>query len=64
VHVPREAIVRRLRDHGRHEDADRAELELPDRLHTAQDVEFFERWGLDPSGFEGETFRDRAPPDD
>jgi hypothetical protein len=64
VHVGKETILRRLREHGRHEDALRAERELPDRLHTARDVELFERWGLDPSGFEGETFRDRPSRDE
>jgi hypothetical protein len=61
VHIEKATIVRHLREHGRHEDAIRADRELPDRIHTAQDVELFERFGLDPTGFEEETFRDRPP---
>jgi hypothetical protein len=61
VHIEKATIVRHLRELGRHEDAIRADRELPDRIHTAQDVELFERFGLDPTGFEGETFRDRPP---
>jgi hypothetical protein len=61
VHIEKAMIVRHLRELGRHEDAIRADRELPDRIHTAQDVELFERFGLDPSGFEGETFGDRPP---
>jgi hypothetical protein len=61
VHIEKATIVRHLRELGRHEDAILADRELPDRIHTAQDVELFERFGLDPTGFEGETFRDRPP---
>jgi hypothetical protein len=61
VHIDKATIVRHLREHSRHEDAIRADRELPDRVHTVQDVELFERFGLDPTGFEGETFRDRPP---
>jgi hypothetical protein len=61
VHIEKATIVRHLRGLGRHEDAIRADRELPDRIHTVQDVELFERFGLDPTGFEGETFRDRPP---
>ena len=63
VHIEKATIVRHLREHGRHEDAIRADRELPDRIHTTQDVELLERFGLDPTGFEGETFRDRPPKD-
>ena len=63
MHVDKATIVRHLRAHGRHSDAIHADRALPDRIHTTQDVEFFERWGLDPSEIEGETFRDRPPRD-
>jgi hypothetical protein len=62
VHVDKATILRHLREHGRHEDAIRADRELADRIHTVHDVEIFERLGLDPTDFEGETFRDRPPP--
>ena len=42
VHIEKATIVRHLREHGRHEDAIRADRELPDRIHTTQDVELFE----------------------
>ena len=61
VHIEKATIIRHLQEHGRHQDAIRADRELPDRIHTVQDVELFERFGLDPTGFEGETFRDRPP---
>ena len=64
MHVPRATIVGHLRKLDRHADAIEADRTLPDRIHTEQDVELFERWGLDPSDIEGETFRDRPPPDD
>jgi hypothetical protein len=64
VHVDKATIVSHLRERGRHEDAINADRELPDRVHTVQDVEIFERFGLDPSAFEGETFRDQPPRDD
>ena len=63
MHIEKATIVRHLRGLGRHEDAIRADRELPDRIHTVQDVELFERFGLDPSGFERETFRDLPPKD-
>jgi hypothetical protein len=34
---------------------------FPTAFIRAQDVELFERFGLDPTGFEEETFRDRPP---
>jgi hypothetical protein len=63
MHLPRAAIVRHLRERGRDEDAIRAERDLPERIHTVQDVELLERWGIDPSAIEGETFRDLPPRD-
>jgi hypothetical protein len=63
MHIEKETIVQHLRKHGRHEDAIRADRELPDRIHRMQDVELLERWGIDPEDIEGETFRDRPPPD-
>jgi hypothetical protein len=63
MHIEKETILQHLRKHGRHEDAIRADRELPDRIHRTQDVELLERWGIDPEDIEGETFRDRSPPD-
>ncbi len=63
MHIEKATIIRHLRARGHHRDAIRADRALPDRIHTAQDVEFFERWGLDPSEIEKETFRDRPPRD-
>jgi hypothetical protein len=36
---------------------------FPTAFIRLKNVELFERFGLDPSGFEGETFRDRPPKD-
>ncbi|HEY7196019.1 MAG TPA: hypothetical protein VH306_02405 [Gaiellaceae bacterium] len=63
-HLSRDAIVRWLHDHGRHEDAVRADRELPERLQEARDVELLGRFGIDPADLEGETFRDVPPRDD
>lgn len=62
VHIDKASIVRHLREHGRHEDAIRADRELPDRLHAVQDVEILRQLGLDAGSIE-DVLRDSRPRD-
>ena len=57
MHIDKEAIVRHLHRHGRHDDAVRADSELPDRVHSVQDAELLQQWGIDPEGID-EILRD------
>jgi hypothetical protein len=57
------AIVEHLHRLGRHDDAVRADIELDNRLYTAQESALLERFGIDPSDVGDETYRTRPPPD-
>jgi hypothetical protein len=52
MHIEKDAIVRHLHRHGRHDDAVRADSELPDRVHSVQDAELLQQWGIDPEGID------------
>jgi hypothetical protein len=62
VHIDKASIVRHLREHGRHEDAIRADRELPERIHAVQDVEMLRQFGLDSSSIE-DVLGDSRPRD-
>jgi hypothetical protein len=62
VHIDKGSILRHLREHGRHEDAIRADRELPDRIHAVQDVEMLRQFGLDPGSID-DLLRDTRPRD-
>jgi hypothetical protein len=62
VHIDKASIVRHLREHGRHEEAIRADRELPDRIHAVQDVEMLRQFGLDAGSID-DVLRDTRPRD-
>jgi hypothetical protein len=62
LHIDKASIVRHLREHGRHEDAIRADRELPERIHAVQDVEMLRQFGLDSGSIE-DVLGDSRPRD-
>ena len=62
VQIDKASIVRHLREHGRHEEAIRADRELPDRIHAIQDVEMLRPFGLDADSID-DVLRDTRPRD-
>ena len=61
--IEKAVIVEHLHALGRHEDAIRADVELDDRVLTAQDSVLLMRFGIDPNDIAEDTFRNRPPTD-
>ena len=47
MRMDKESIVSHLHRKGHHDEAVRADSELEDRLHTIQDLEYLQQYGID-----------------
>jgi hypothetical protein len=48
MQIPKDQILALLRDRGQHDQADKAQNELPDQVDTDKHADLLSRFGLDP----------------
>jgi hypothetical protein len=53
VQIPKDAILELIRSRGDHDQARKAEAELPDQVDTTQDPGLLEKFGVDPNDLIG-----------